>query len=99
VVIEDGLANIVVSQSFDANHPGLFDWQQQTIPLALASGTYTLTFFAEGSPTGLDTLLDNVSLDTAATAVPEPSSCAVFLAGIAGLFAYRRRAKKAFSST
>lgn len=95
IAIEDSMANVVASQALDAYHAGLNDWQRRTLSLSLPAGVYTLTFSAAGTRGGLDTLVDNVSLDATTTAVPEPSTCTVLLIGMAGILLRRRRSAKA----
>jgi hypothetical protein len=64
-------------------------WLQQSFVFTATSTSETLSFLAEGTPTGLPPMvaLDGVSM----VAVPEPASIAIFGAGLAVLgFAWRR---------
>jgi len=66
---------------FDAREGGLprsnpnidDDWVQRTLDISLGAGGQTLTFTAEGQPSGFVTALDNVQL-TAIAPVPEPTT-------------------------
>ncbi len=67
-------------------------WQQYT-GLVLLNGPTSLMFYATGKSDGLGGSLDNISV----TAVPEPESYAMMLAGLAlmGTIARRRKSKQA----
>lgn len=76
----------IVSDASQSSTP----WIQQTFIYQATSASETLSFLAEGTPTGLPPMvaLDGVSV----TAAPEPTSIALLGAGLAALgFAYRRR--------
>jgi hypothetical protein len=88
VTLPDSSGNTAISQPFNA-YTGSLNWSLRSLDVLLSPESYTLTFSPEGVPQGLDTLLDNVSLN--ATAVPEPSSLTLIGAGLLGLLAFRRR--------
>ncbi len=78
----------VVSDASGGSTP----WLQQSFLYKATSATETLSFLAEGTPTGLPPMvaLDGVSM----VAAPEPSSIALLGAGLCLIgFAYRRRRK------
>ena len=73
---------------------GFSGWMQQTFTYTATSTSETLSFLGQGSPTGLPPIvaLDGISM----TAVPEPTSVAIFAIGLAALgFAYRRQRARA----
>jgi hypothetical protein len=63
VAILGGGSQIVVSNNFDAYHATFGAWEVRSNQVFLASGTYTLRFLAGGVFHGLDSLIDNVSLE------------------------------------
>ena len=78
------------TSSVNVASQGFSGWIQQTFTYTATSASETLSFLAQGSPTGLPPIvaLDGISL----TAVPEPASIAVFGIGLVALgFAYRRQ--------
>ncbi len=71
--------------TFNALHAN-GNWGQRNEVVNLLAGNYTLSFQAQGSST-LDALIDNVSI----TAVPEPGTWALLLAGIVTVGSVARR--------
>jgi hypothetical protein len=53
----------VASGTFDAYHQAFGVWVARSIQLDLSPGKYTLQFQAEGVFQGLDSLIDNVTLE------------------------------------
>ncbi len=78
-------ATQVVSNASQSSTP----WTQQSFIFQATSATETLTFLAQGTPTGLPPMvaLDGVSM----VDVPEPMSIAVFSAGLGLLTLVRQR--------
>ena len=76
----------------NVNH-GFTGWQQATLSFVVTNATETLSFLALGTPNGVPpfTLLDGVSINQ----VPEPSTVALMLTGLAlvGLAVWRRNAR------
>jgi hypothetical protein len=76
---------------------GFSGWKSAAMTFTATSVTQMLSFLAQGSSTGAPPfmLLDNVALN--ATAVPEPATLSLMLGGVGlvGLFARRRRNKRA----
>jgi hypothetical protein len=72
---------------------GFSGWLTQTFTYTATATSETLTFLGQGTPTGLPPIvaLDGISLK----AVPEPTSIAMFVVGLAALifFHCRRRAQ------
>jgi hypothetical protein len=68
-------------------------WLTQTFLYTASSSTETLTFLAQGTPSGLPPMvaLDGISL----VAAPEPASLAVFATALGVLGFFYRRARKA----
>ena len=98
VSVVDSLLNTVISQAFDAYLAGVNNWQQKSLNMSLSPGNYDLTFRAAGVPSGLDTLIDNVSLNasTVAASAPEPTSWLLVVTGLVGSLGYNwRKMKKA----
>jgi hypothetical protein len=56
-----GAVLIVITTNLDAYHAGT--WQFNCVDLTLSPGSYTLRFSARGVNHGLDTLIDDVSLE------------------------------------
>jgi hypothetical protein len=88
------------SQTFTTNvasyaGQGFTGWMAQSFTYTATSTSEVLSFLAQGTPNGVPptALLDGVSL----TAVPEPSTWAMMLAGfgVFGFAAYRRRRRVA----
>ena len=77
----------VGNASFDANTGG--NWAGQTFSLNLTPDTYTLSFASQGSL--YDTLLDNVSVTSSTSQVPEPATFALMSLGLAGMCFDKRR--------
>ena len=73
VTITDASHQTVISRSFTAFHPPA--WQQRTVEVNLAAGSYDLTFTPQGEPETLDVLLDNVSLELLPLLVSIHVSC------------------------
>lgn len=75
---------------------GFSGWQTATMTFTATAASEALTFLAKTSSPGQPPfmLLDGVTLD--ATTVPEPSTLSLMLGGIglAGMLAWRRRAKR-----
>lgn len=63
MTILSGASQVVVSNNYDAYHATFGAWESHSNQLFLASGTYTLRFLAGGVYSGLDSLIDNVSLE------------------------------------
>jgi hypothetical protein len=78
----------IVSDASQGSTP----WLQQSFLYTATSTTETLTFLAQGTPTGLPPMvaLDGISL----TAAPEPASIALFGVGL-GVLAFLRRRYRA----
>lgn len=62
MIVSTGGVQTLTSNRFDAYHATIGVWQARTQQLALIPGSYTLRFRAEGVFNGLDSLIDNVSL-------------------------------------
>jgi len=58
-----GAVQTVTSNGFDAYHATVGVWAARSQQFALSPGTYSLRFRAEGVFNGLDSLIDNVSLE------------------------------------
>ncbi len=80
VEILDSGNSPVMSETFNANHGGV--WTVRSIAVSLGVDSYTLRFIPVGSSNSADVLLDNVSLNVASMSVPEPSCLLIGL----GLF-------------
>lgn len=84
----DGLPAGTFSNN-NAPPPNLLDWEQFTFDFTATGPSTTIALFnAVSDPTQNEVGLDNVSL----TAIPEPGSAALLVAGLGGLFLSRRRA-------
>ncbi|MFH7045082.1 DUF642 domain-containing protein [Paucibacter sp. JuS9] len=87
-----GLAPVLAYNGSSGNQ-----WSHFSILVQATGTSSTLSLWATGTSDSLGSSLDNVSLNTpggssASTAVPEPQSLALMLAGLAGmLFVSRRR--------
>ena len=78
------------TQTLNTASQGSDPWLQQTVLFTASSATETLTFLAQGTPTGLPPMvaLDGISV----VAAPEPASIAVMGSGLLLLgYFYRRR--------
>jgi PEP-CTERM motif len=75
------------SSSYTANQHPSTSWGVRSETFALQAGSYTLSFLPTGTVGSLDVLIDNVAV----TAVPEPGSLALMLAGIAAVGSLARR--------
>jgi hypothetical protein len=76
----------------DPNH-GFLAWTQQTFTFTATGTTETLSFLANGGPSGSVppfALLDSVTM----TAVPEPSTMSLFALGLLGVIGLRRRSQR-----
>ena len=67
---------------------GFSGWMQVTMTFTVTAATETLSFTATGTPSGVPpfALLDGVSLSD----VPEPTSWALMISGLAGLIGFKR---------
>lgn len=66
-------------------------WQSFSLSFTpVSSGNYVLSFQNQGAGNNIGAMLDNVAV----TAVPEPGSAALLLAGLAGVSLLRRRAAR-----
>ncbi|TAL05750.1 MAG: hypothetical protein EPO07_03140 [Verrucomicrobia bacterium] len=71
VFVRDSANNAVQSATFDANNvTGVGAWRARSLGLALAPGTYTLTFLGQSGAFAELSLIDNVSLPGAANTAP-----------------------------
>lgn len=70
----------------DPSH-GFTGWQFETLTFTPTSTSEALSFLAIGTPSGVPpmTLLDGISVSTASSPVPEPTSLALFGTGLAGI--------------
>ena len=75
---------------------GFTGWQRQTFDFVASSASELLSFLAIGTPSGIPpfVLLDGVTLDAAATAVPEPGMLALLGIGLIGIPALRKLRNK-----
>jgi hypothetical protein len=72
---------------------GFSGWTQQTFTFTATGATETLSFLANGGPSGSVppfALLDGVTM----TAVPEPSTLSLFALGLLGVIGLRRRSQR-----
>jgi len=78
------------SQTAPVLHNGSHDftgWQQETMTFTADGTSDVLSFLAVGTPHGVPpmSLLDGVSVQAAASPVPEPASLALLMTGFAGI--------------
>ncbi|WP_231512473.1 PEP-CTERM sorting domain-containing protein [Paucibacter sp. KBW04] len=77
------------------NNPshGFTGWKHETMTFTVGAGNAVLSFLAGGGPNGVPpfALLDSVSV----TAVPEPSTFALFALGLGAVVAARRKTRSA----
>lgn len=65
VAILDAFLQPITTADFDAYHSTFGAWGSRSLQLTLNPGTYTLQFRSNGVVSGLDSLIDNVSLSPA----------------------------------
>jgi hypothetical protein len=88
-------SNTVNTPTLSNTSTGFTGWQTYSTTFTATSASETLSFLAQGGPTGLPpfALLDGVSLTDTTSTTPEPASMLLLLSGIAGVFGVCRLRK------